>query len=84
MPQICDGLEFAHNHGIIHRDIKPANILVDKAGVVKPTDFGLAKILGTEQAGDYALTLDRRTTGTPDCMAHEQACVTATVDHRAI
>src|SRR5258706_2516176 len=46
VPQICDALQFAHDHGIVHRDIKPENILMDRRGRVKVADFGLAKIVG--------------------------------------
>ena len=45
MPEICDALQFAHDHGIVHRDIKPANILLDRRGRVKVADFGLAKLI---------------------------------------
>jgi serine/threonine protein kinase len=52
VPQICDALQFAHDQGIVHRDIKPENILLDRRGRVKVADFGLAKIVGTEQSGE--------------------------------
>lgn len=63
--QTLAGLEYAHQQGVIHRDIKPANILLLDNGLVKVTDFGVAKLDTSEltQAGDII--------GTPSYMPPE-------------
>lgn len=57
--QIAEALSYAHARGIIHRDIKPSNLIVDAAGVVWVTDFGLAKLDddGMTHTGDILGTL---------------------------
>jgi serine/threonine protein kinase len=82
VPQICEALQYAHDEGIVHRDIKPENILLDKRGLVKIADFGLAKLLGQVPA-DSALTGSRQVMGTPHYMAPEQLEKPLAVDHRA-
>jgi hypothetical protein len=82
VPQICDALQYAHEHGVVHRDIKPENILLDKAGRVKVADFGLAKL--TDRAvADASLTGAGQVMGTLHYMAPEQWERPKDVDHRA-
>ncbi len=90
VPQICDALQYAHDHGIVHRDIKPENILLDRQGRVKVADFGLAKLMGDAEPGADtanppadAMTAAGLVMGTPAYMAPEQHAAPADVDHRA-
>jgi serine/threonine protein kinase len=74
--QICAGLHYAHLAGIVHRDVKPANIMVDRQGVVRILDFGIARIEGS------AMTLDGTMVGSLNYMSPEQM-LGKTVDHRS-
>ncbi|NLE01650.1 MAG: serine/threonine protein kinase [Fibrobacter sp.] len=66
--QICRGLRYAHSCNVIHRDIKPQNILLEKNGVARISDFGIAKIFsGTN------ITMTGSAVGTPEYMSPEQA-----------
>ncbi len=67
--QILKALEFANSKSIVHRDIKPDNILIDKTGVAKLADLGLAK----EAGGHTDLTQSGTMMGTPHYMSPEQA-----------
>jgi serine/threonine protein kinase len=64
--QVLSALEFAHANGVVHRDIKPGNILLTKSGLVKITDFGIARLESSD------LTLAGDILGTPSYMSPEQ------------
>ena len=66
--QMCSALQYAHELDIVHRDIKPANIMITTQGAIKITDFGIAKILKTEDVTRSSSMI----MGTPLYMAPEQ------------
>ncbi|MGK0190636.1 MAG: serine/threonine protein kinase [Verrucomicrobiales bacterium] len=78
---ICEALDYAHDHGVIHRDIKPANILISRTGEIKVADFGLAKV--EETAGSLLLTRSNIAMGTPDYAAPEILNPGTVADQRA-
>jgi tRNA A-37 threonylcarbamoyl transferase component Bud32 len=78
LSQLLAALEVAHAQGIVHRDIKPANVLCTRAGLVKLSDFGIARL-----AGDETLTATGEIIGTPAYMSPEQALGEKTIDRRS-
>lgn len=67
--QICEGIEEAHNNSVIHRDIKPQNIIMASDGVLKVTDFGIARA-STQATMTMA---NNNTIGTAHYLSPEQA-----------
>jgi Protein kinase domain len=65
--QILDGINHAHEYGIIHRDIKPANMMLTETGILKVLDFGIARLLGSDR-----MTRAGNIIGTLEYMAPEQ------------
>ncbi|MEZ6041752.1 MAG: serine/threonine-protein kinase [Planctomycetaceae bacterium] len=72
MQVVADAIQVAHEHGVLHRDIKPSNILLDDAGVIRVTDFGLSRRLQAAGASD-PLTATTEVLGTPGYISPEQA-----------
>jgi hypothetical protein len=88
VPPICEALQYAHERGIVHRDIKPENLLLDREGLVKIADFGIARMLGMADPAPGAAPAGGDLTqadalGTPAYMAPEQKETPQRVDRRA-
>jgi eukaryotic-like serine/threonine-protein kinase len=75
--QLCAGLGYAHEQGIVHRDVKPANIFLLPDGSVKLLDFGIAKLASSN------LTRQGEVLGSPAYMSPEQIMGLEAVDGRS-
>jgi serine/threonine protein kinase len=64
--QVAQALDHAHRQGVIHRDLKPGNIMLDENGNAYLSDFGIARVLGSNLTGSQII-------GTPAYMSPEQA-----------
>lgn len=76
--QILSGLSHAHSLSIVHRDIKPQNILVTKSGIVKITDFGIAKAVSSATITQTGIFM-----GSPAYISPEQAKGEKKIDRRS-
>ncbi len=74
--QLCDALGYAHGHGVVHRDVKPDNIHILPGGVIKLTDFGIARL-----TAEPSITSQGQVFGTPSYMSPEQVA-SQNVDQR--
>ncbi|MBV9122818.1 MAG: protein kinase, partial [Planctomycetes bacterium] len=80
--QAAQGLQHAHEAGLVHRDIKPANLLLDRSGTIKVLDLGLARFFHDEK-DNLTQKYEEAVLGTADYLAPEQATDSHGVDIRA-
>ena len=81
--QAADGLQYAHEAGLIHRDVKPANLLINSNGEVKILDFGLSLITEDEDEFSLAMIFGQDCLGTADFIAPEQSLESYRADARS-
>ncbi len=79
--QAADGLDYAHQAGLVHRDIKPGNLFVPEDGILRILDLGLAQDFDSDE--NLTREFNERVLGTADYLAPEQAADSHTVDRRA-
>jgi serine/threonine protein kinase len=91
--KVCDAVAYAHSRGVVHFDLKPENIQADAFGEVLVCDWGLARVVGEMEDGEYELpvalqpvnnmTLMGQIKGSPGFMAPEQTIPGSAKDHRS-
>lgn len=85
--QVARGLEYMHSEGVIHRDVKPSNLLIDKRGMVKILDMGIARVEDSDDQADGhdagRLTLPGEVIGSAEFMSPEQTLDSRHADVRS-
>jgi serine/threonine-protein kinase len=74
---LCAALRHAHDKGVFHRDLKPANLMITREGIIKLTDFGIAK-----DTASISLTASNVTVGTAAYMSPEQCRGRRDINHK--
>ncbi|HTN77853.1 MAG TPA: serine/threonine-protein kinase [Pirellulaceae bacterium] len=83
LAQSAEGLQHAHEAGLIHRDIKPANLLLDDGNSVKILDLGLALMSSDDDKASLTIAHNENVLGTADYLSPEQALNSHKVSHLA-